>query len=856
MMSFETQIGAMGARLSVRRLLLLSASVAALSGSAYAQTPAPAEPAQTARITTSGGSGLEQVVVTARRRSERLQTVPVAITALSTKELERKGITSTNDLARAVPSLTVGGQTRNNSQFYLRGQTPGVINQGVHNPASVVAYYLEVPTLTSGPGVFFDMASVDILKGPQGTLFGRNTTGGAILFTPQKPKNDYSGYITGRVGNFAAKELEGAINLGLIPEKLTVRVSGATARRDGFTTNVTTGQKLDDRHYDSYRVSIDAHPTEEIDNLFVVDGRQINQQGTSSIPYEFNSNAALGTLPLPPPLNVPFTFGGTKPSIFCLQGGKAGYSFGSLCPAGGLGGALVAGIKAGGFSFYSDADLNKILANQRKLGPRQFASDGIFMDQERTTNVTNITTWNITPDILVKNIAGYRFNRVNQASDFAGTNIPIIRNINGAADYGEDALEQLSEEFQVQGTTLNSKLKYIVGAYYEHATPGGDTYSNAFQFGPPIEFKAANPAGYAYLLNANNSIQRHAFNDSSTSVFVHGEYDLASVLPGLKFAGGARYNWDSNYARVTKFLSDGVTCAPNPVTGVTAVPCSLHQAGSFEAPTWSAVLSDQINSNWLAYASASRGYKSGGNNLPSPQDAAGNYIYATFKPEYITAYEVGSKNDYHLWDTQARSNISLFYDNYRDIQVSYATIASGQLASIVRNAPTATIEGAELEQVLLPIHNLTIGGYVSWLHAVFGAGSVLDGISVKDRQLPYSPIFKYGATATYTIPLGENYGALALTANWARQNHYMTADPLDPVDFFKGYDVVNLRADWTNIYNKPLDFSLVVNNLMDKTYASGGYPIYGLAGFNSRIYGEPRMILGQLTFRWGPNAKW
>ncbi|MEJ0045886.1 MAG: Plug domain-containing protein [Rhodospirillales bacterium] len=138
----------------------MAAELALVAGTAVAQT------------TPVGAPQIEQMVVTARRRAERQQRVPTAITALDGKELQRRGVVNTNDLARNVPSLLIGGQTRSDSQFYLRGQTPGVITQGVHNNSSVTIYFLEVPTLTSGPGEFYDLQDVQVLKGPQGTLFG------------------------------------------------------------------------------------------------------------------------------------------------------------------------------------------------------------------------------------------------------------------------------------------------------------------------------------------------------------------------------------------------------------------------------------------------------------------------------------------------------------------------------------------------------------------------------------------------------------------------------------------------------------------------------------------------------------
>ena len=888
-------------RINARRVLLLSASAIALASNAFGQaapTPAPAAAPQ-------------QMVVTSRRRAERLQAVPIAVTALSATDLKRRSLTNTNDLARVVPSLYIGGQTRGDSQFYLRGQTPGIINQGVHNPSSVVIYYLEVPTLTSGPGVFYDLSGVEVLKGPQGTLFGRNTTGGAVLFTPTKPKNDLEGYIQGRYGNYNDRELEGAVNVPVVDDKLTIRVSGALARRDGFTTNVGTGQELDDRDYDSYRVQIDMHPTDDIDNLFVVDGRMVNQNGTSSIPYEFNSSQSLyvGGIPLPGPTkntiitinpvtgvasspiqasaaayaqaqaSAPFGIGGLpivfasndRPSIFCLRalGTSAGLGAGlkifgtPACPLS-LGATIAAAKKYGGFSFYNTDQLNQILAAQKKLGARAFNSNQRFMDQERATNVTDIGTWNLSPDLLIKSVSGYRFNRINQASDFAGTDFPIIRNTNGPGNFGEYGLEQFSEELQAQGNAFSSRLKYIFGTYFEHATPGQDTFSQNVQFGPPLSFKTV-PAIYNALLADASSVQQHVFNDSSTSVFAHGEYDLGDWVQGLKLSGGARYNWDHRYAGLSNYLIGTKTCQPNQITGLlphqtnaasTNYACQISESGNFRAPTFNVVLSDQIDVGWLTYASIARGYKSGGANLPSPETSTGVAEFTDFKPEYVTAYEIGSKNDYHIWNMQARTNIAAFYDNYRDPQVSYATIADGALASITRNAPTASVQGVEIEQTIIPIRNLTIGSYFSFLRAVFGPGAVLDNLDVKDRQLPYSPIQKYGINATYVIPLGDLYGTLALTGDYTRQNHYMTADPADPIDYFKGYDLVNLRADLTNIDSKPIDLGLVVNNVANATYASGGYPIFGLAGFQSRIYGEPRMIYGQLTLHFGPNAKW
>ncbi len=801
---------------------------------------------------------LEQVTVTARRRNERQQRVPAAITTLSGTQLKRRGVTNTNDLAREVPSLTIGGQQRSNSQYYLRGQTPGVINQGVHNNSSVTVYFLEVPTLVSGPGTLYDMQSVEVLKGPQGTLFGRNTTGGAILFNPVKPRDDYDGYIQGRVGNYNDREIEGAVNFPLVPGKLDLRIAGESARRDGFTTNVITNQKLDDRNFDAYRVSLDGHITDDLDNLLVLDGRMINQAGTSAIPVEFNPSVVLRANAVPG-TNTPITFGGNKPSIFCLEGpGLFGVTTPLPgCPAGGLFGALSAGIKAGGFSYYPNSLLNKILQRQQRLGPRQFASDAEFFDQERNFDATNITTWNINSDLLVKNIFGYRFNRDNEASDFAGSILPLVRNTNTKSDWGEDAVQQESDELQLQGIGLNGNLHYILGTYFENADPGQPTISRAVEFAPPPSYKSV-PDFYNAAIAYGSVLNYHKFNDKSEAVFLQGDYGLDSILSGLKLSAGLRYTWDERQASVDQLNGAALCTAQTAIfTRGTTPICSTSEHAAFSAPTWSAKLSEQINPNTLAYLSLSRGFKSGGFNLPAPRDLNGNPYDVSFQPEYVFSTELGLKADWRLADVAARTNIALFHDVYTSIQTSFASIVGGNIAAVVINAGKAHVDGLEIEQTLVPTPNLTFNGYFSLLRAAYASSFTLDeGIQLDGHQLPYSPIQKYGINGSYTLPLAEQFGKLALTGDFSLSTHYETADPLDPHKYFKGNTNLNLRLDWDDIYKKPLDLAFIATNVLDSTYAVGGYPIYGLAGFRSNIYDEPRMLVGQLTVRWGPGSRW
>jgi iron complex outermembrane receptor protein len=830
----------------------LAAELALLAGTAAQTAPAPSQaaPAQ-----------IEQMVVTARRRAERQQRVPTAITALDSKQLQKQGVVNTNDLARAVPSLTIGGQTRSDSQFYLRGQTPGVINQGVHNNSSVTIYFLEVPTLTSGPGEFYDMQDVQVLKGPQGVVFGRNTTGGAILFTPVKPHDDYSGYIQGRYGNYNDRELEGALNFPLVSDKLDLRISGATARRDGFTTDVTTGEKLDNRDYDAYRVSLDAHISDDLDNLLVIDGRMINQTGTSEVPTEFNPNVVLKANVIG---TIPVTFSGKGPSIFCLEGygpvSEGGLGIPSTtplpgCPLG-LGATVGAILTAKNISYYSPAELNQALTLQRSLGYRQIASDANYFDQERSFDVTNITTWNLDSDLVLKNILGYRFERRNQAGDFAGSDLPLIRNTNSESDWGEDALQQASEEFQVQGSGMGDRLRYILGTYLENADPGQPTISRALEFGPPLSLKAAPELYYPLIFNSS-VLDYHKFNDKSESVFLHGEYDFSILLTGLKGDAGIRYNWDEREASIDQLDSIGQCITRTQIVAVNGKPvCATAENAEFTAPTWSATLSEQFDDKTLAYVTVRRGYKSGGFNLPAPRELNGSVFDESFGPEYVFDTEVGLKKDWSIGDAAARTNIAVFHDVYSSIQASFPTIVGGTIAAVVQNAGRAHIDGLELEQTILPVRNLQISGYFSLLRAVFSTPFLQEGVQLEGTSLFYSPIQKYGINATYNQPISDRWGNVALTTDFSLSTHYSIADPLDPMAYFKGQENLNIRADWTNFDAKPIDLAIIGTNVLNKTYAVGGYPIYGLAGIRSDIYNEPRMIVGQVTLRWGPGAQW
>jgi iron complex outermembrane recepter protein len=346
---------------------------------------------------------IQDIVVTARRRDERLQDVPIAVTAVTTQELKQNAVHILDDVAR----LTAGFQQqpavygKNVPSFTIRSQRQQV-NTLPQDPS--VAVYLAdvVQAHTQGVnGALYDLSSVQILKGPQGTLFGRNSTGGAVVITPQAPTDVLGGYISGTYGRFGQIITEAVLNLP-VTDKLQLRVSGQINRRDGYVTNLYDGRKLDDEHTDAWRVAVRYIPVENLENKLFISGFKAKENG---------------------------------PGTRLVQAGPPATT---LYP--GLS-AVLDQLNSSGFYTVNVHD---------------FYPGGTNI---RTLNISNATSLEL-GDITLKNIFGYRDVDSASAIDIDGNPFTVlsVRNTFTEAQY--------SNEFQVQGKALNQNLNYIAGLYF------------------------------------------------------------------------------------------------------------------------------------------------------------------------------------------------------------------------------------------------------------------------------------------------------------------------------------------------------------------------------------------------------
>jgi len=794
-------------------MLLLSSAMCLVLG-------AKADPvrAQNQGVSASaGGQGLEEVVVTARRREERLQSVPIAITAFTQQDLEQKHIYQMEDLTHFTPSLAL-------SQNASDPLTPFGENLILRGLPGAVTYFSQVPTaaagaaggsgLASAPGSYFDLDHVEVDKGPQGTLFGTNSIGGAILFEPKRPTNNFEGYASVTIGDYNDHEFEGAINVPIVSDKVLLRIAGQSVNRDGFTKLHTTGLDLDNREYSGWRVGLTLRPTDDFENYLVYDGYWQHQNGSSAILSHVNPNFALSSIPIGGGKSLPLTLA-NGPSLASL-----------LNPATQIQ-AFLAGLKAGSFSFFPG--LVDALAQQQALGPReQVGRDAAPLSKAYIWGITDVARWDVEDDLTIKNIAAVRVNKVLSIGDEDGTQFPILQVETPGNPHGwATSTAQFTEEPQIQGKSFNGKLQWTIGGFLAFTHPAGHLDSGSTALGT-----------FTYASGHSSS--------RSQAAYAQATYDFSSLIEGMKFTAGYRYNWD--------FVSNQSVGRSGGPTGKCSnigadANCFSGVNGSFQAPGWTVGLDYQVTPDILAYVRSGHAYIAGSTNLnaPSPQ-------FAQIKPQKVTDVELGVKADWSFMGIHGRTNADLFHTDFNSIAVQQTitfTNAAGQLVAnqVTQNAGAATVDGAEFEGTIVPYAGVELTPHFSYVHSVYTQYPTAFGAA--PPTILYIPPLQYGFTARYHLPLDESFGDISVAATYSWYGHqYVTPSPFS---ILPSYDKLDLRIDWMNVMGHPFDAAFFMTNATDNLYFTGGYPLYGFLGIDTKTYGAPRMFGFQLKYRFGPD---
>lgn len=770
----------------MRRNSTMSGATAVLLGlGAYVAAPSLAQARQASSPAAEPSTSIAEVIVTARRTEENLQDVPLTVTAMSPKILAERAVNDVYALQMATPSLQVQGtqsEGRASGSYVIHGQKAA----GDDAPPGVVAYLNEVPVFGAEIArSFFDINNVQVLKGPQGTLFGRNTNGGAILFESVAPSAHFEGYATGRIGNLNERYGEAAINIPL-SDKVSLRAAGNIERRDGFTKN-TEGADLDNLNYENARISLRVQPNDVVDNKLVVNYSHSNERG----PAYILSDLA--------PCSSP-------PAMSCIF------------PA-----------------------ATSQFAAQQALGIRKVALSTPGYIEIKAYGVSNTTTFQL-DNLTIKNVFGYHDAKFQGHDDYDG-----IDSTGLTVEYARHA-KQLSEELQVQGSLLDDRLRLIGGAFYLDTSEDpfkGRTAMGGTSVGY-VDFPAffVNPQ-YTHREETSKALFAQASYKLTDTLTVTGGYrytwdetELHDSQYRVFFPGTVLLPFTPP---ATGFSACSLLAAPiSPGVTVDTTNCMRSASAKFAAGNYIASMDWKPTEGVLLYTSFRHGYKSGGFNSTSSYSGPG----LIFQPEKLNDLEVGFKTQHRFGDVDVRFNGSGFHDWYDGLQLTNVVVdPTAGPQSLTQTIGKAKLWGGEGELIVIPVRNLTLNATVSYFDGKFTQGTIIgtNNMPVNLAGVRYNsqPKFTYTLNASYG--LDTDFGRLTPSVFYSwRQGFYFTYEK-SPGNFISSYGLLNARIDLANVAGSNVNLALYGKNLTNKAYAQT-VNLGQAFGYLSRFYGEPRIF--------------
>lgn len=793
----------------------------------FAETKSPAPKAASGQF--------EEVIVTARRKDEELQEVPITINAFSGEYLRENNITQMSDIAAHVPSMTVevAGSSTNAPIIALRGQRPA--ESLITIDPAVPLYFADVAlTPTQGTNIsLYDLSNVQVLKGPQGMLFGRSSTGGAVLFTPTPPGHTLGGYVQVQGGDYNLRGIEGAVDVP-VTDWLQMRFSGFKSDRDGYQENVADnalhGKDYWDDHPEALRWSINIEPTDSLRNLLVLD---------------WSTNDIQSRVP------TPLAFQGTGDCSVCVD----------------INTALNTDRLDGGTLYPWANKYNDAIARQRNRSWQKVETD--YDARETVTNqiAANTTTFDITDNVAVKNILAFRRLDYEYEMDTDGTALAGFGSRTTGRTFGDlfavtysgtydpstvDA-EQYSEEIQLSFKGFDDRLDAVVGGYWFKLDA---SENKAIQLLPHVDWWRDSPKGDA--------------ENTSKALFSEGTFNFTDEFA---LTLGFRYTEDERImtAKSVDYTGAGdVVCLIEVPNGGGAVypadDCARTVKGTFSATTWRVIGTYKPQKGMMYFASVSKGYRPGGFNLRATED----FQFESFNQEEVLNYEIGSKIDWFFDSGMvARFNAALFWQDYTDIQKTQGDGRSttGFGTSTV-NAGGAVVRGADLELSLIPVDGLTFSLNYSYLDAYYTEWMAPDPVtSVMQDQSDFDflhiPRYSGNASVSYLLPLDREIGDITLRFSYSftskitryedteGQFNYPGIDngPFNDARVDDAYDVMDFRIDWTSVFQSSFDTAVWIKNIEDTEYNTGGLAIPESMGIIAATYGAPRTVGASLRYK-------
>lgn len=743
-----------------------------------------------------------EIVVTARRREENVQSVPTAISVFSGARLQQLGVSRPADLKTITAGLNIQGSAgREDSPIYLiRGQraTDATLTQD-----GAVALYVDDVLIGASQGSnlgLFDLASVQVLKGPQGTLFGRNTTGGAVLFTAARPTDRLEAGVTVGLGNYSQQLVEAFIN---VPLSDTLRIRGALQynHHRGFTKIVDgarRGQRLQDRDELNGRFTAEFAPTDGMKSTTVFYASRSDSTGPGLFFQGFNPASAAAFVP-------------------------------------GIAGAL---------------------ADQQKRSDRETAAE--YPDtgsRARVWGTYNTTSINLGDDVTFKNIVSYRHVNFHARDDFDGTALAILETDN---TYNS---RQVTEEAQILGRALDGKIDYVLGIYYfemhglgttneSHALEPINPGSPNFVGGP---FRNKSFSGYGQItwktpiegVSATGGV-RYTVDQRSITVSPQTLPSAPSGAacnlsqPGMVYTlANCSRNESTSFTSPTWTVS--IDYKIDPDTLLYVAHRHGYRSGGYNARAltdaqFAPFKPEYVNDLELGFKRVSMisgwrirtnlaGYYQWYNNIQRNV----NFITAgTLQTGIINAASAriyGGEAELSIEPTR-RLRIDLNYSYTRPKYTSFLVVDS-------RNGvPNQVVDQSGADFSFVPRHQFNASVHYEY--------------SLADRGA-------LAFTANYSYQSSESFAELyqSVAALRSRYTPAAAAQISSDLPGFgqKGYGLLGLRLDWSDKSNHPIMISVIAKNVTNKSYLASGLPLYDSLGASSAVRGDPRTVMGQVSVK-------
>jgi outer membrane receptor protein involved in Fe transport len=778
----------MSRTLQLRGLLVAGASAMALGALA---SPAFAQ---------GGATAIEELVVTAQKKEEALQDVPIAVSAFDQNALEKSKIDGGPNLVLAVPNVNFSKGNFTGYNFQIRGigsklvAASGDAGTGIHlNNAPLIANNLFETE-------FYDVERVEVLRGPQGTLYGRNATGGVVNIITAKPKESFAAMVSAEAGNYSSRKLRGMVNVPL-NDTFALRLAGTYLKRDGYGKNLATGNDADDRDLYGARATLSFRPTDTFSAFFMYDhfdeddnrSRIGKQLCTKDIGPANVGGAAYSAVPaiaqmqrgsfsqgcLPTALDSPGVFG-TVNSQATLGG-----LFGAL------GGFQTGDAYAGKMQTSNVRDIESTFdpIYRSKTDIYMFNAEWDLTESLRLTSLSAVTSYDLytrqdynryTPSVPF-NAAPNPVNALAAVPGYATAIYPSLfpggvvtdpqnGNFNRftTSDISSANTEQWSQELRLQ-SSFDGPFNFNIGANMTRFQGTGDYYVMFntgvawYQVNNLLAGQSPNCLGAAPCVSVdpNKEPDRsgHAYYDS------YGPYDLTSTAlygelywemsDAFKWTLGLRYTKDEkeieNHQVTLGTPGQGIG-APLPGTPAILRVKFTEMTGRFGFDYKPDL---GFTDETLLYAFYSRGYKAGGLNSPCSGGAGVICGPATFEPEFINSFEIGAKNT--VLDGAMTLNGSLFLYDYKGYQVS----------KIVNRASTnenidAKVRGFELESVWQPLEGWRFNTAIGWLDTEISGGTSIDTFNRTQGNAALA-LVKSSAASNCVVPLANAQAALAFS---------------------------------------------------------------------------------------------